>query len=71
MVPGSGVGGRPRAGWVLGQLAMTARFLLLAPAGDSCPPPARTVVDRRDTLGLPPSSATDFALSLLTTKSSR
>lgn len=70
MVPGSSVRGRPRVGWVMGQLAMTPRFLLLAPVGDSCPPPACTVVDRRDTLGLPPSFSTDFALlSLLTTKS--
>lgn len=54
--------------WVMGKLVMTPLFFLMAPLGNSCPPPVYTVVDCRETLYLSPFSA-DFALfSLLTTK---
>lgn len=63
---------RLRVKWVMGKLEMTPRFFLLAPLGDSCPPPVYTVVDRRETLSLSPSFSTDFALlSLPATKSSQ
>lgn len=56
----------------MGKLEMTPLFFLLAPLGNSCPPPVYTVVDRRETLNLSPSFSTDFALlSLLTTKSNQ
>uniref|UniRef100_A0A8C9P918 Secreted protein n=3 Tax=Marmotini TaxID=337730 RepID=A0A8C9P918_SPEDA len=55
--------------WVMGKLVMTPLFFLMAPLGNSCPPPVYTVVDCRETLYLSPSFSTDFALfSLLTTK---
>lgn len=53
--------------WVMGKSAVTPLFFLLAPLGNSCPPPVYTVVDCRETLDLAPSFSTDFALlSLLT-----
>lgn len=69
---GSSISSRLRVKWVMGKLEMTPLFFLLAPLGNSCPPPVYTVVDRRETLNLSPSFSTDFALlSLLTTKSNQ